>query len=113
MIEAAEDLGLTLVYSDMDRSVSVSNKANAEKGSIVAKGGESPHNFGTACDICLFKNGVEVSKRSELFKQFANLAKQKSGNRIAWGGDWKKKDEEHHFELRDWKKYQNDKYVIT
>lgn len=113
MLEAAEELGLTLVYSDMDRSVSASNAARKKKGNIVAEGGKSPHNYGTACDICLFKDGVAVSAKSALFRQFAELAKQKSGNRIAWGGDWRKKNEEHHFELRDWKKYQTDQYKIV
>ena len=113
MLEAAEELGLTLIYSDMDRSVSASNAARAVKGNIVAEGGKSPHNYGTACDICLFKDGKPVSAKSDLFRQFANLAKQKSNNQIVWGGDWNKKDEEHHFELRNWKKYQTDTYKIV
>lgn len=113
MIEAAEELGLTLVYSDMDRSVSASNAARKKKGNIVAAGGKSPHNYGTACDICLFKDGVAVSAKSALFRQFAELAKQKSGNKIAWGGDWRKKNEEHHFELRDWKKYKTNQHRIV
>ncbi len=113
MIEAAEELGLTLVYSDMDRSVSASNAARKKKGNIVAAGGKSPHNYGTACDICLFKDGKQVSTKSAQFREFANLVKQKSNNQIAWGGDWNKKNEEHHFELRNWKKYQKDEYKIV
>lgn len=113
MIEAAEELGLTLVYSDMDRSVSASDAARREKGDIVAPGGKSPHNYGAAVDICLFKDGVAVSAKSALFRQFAELAKAKSGNRIEWGGEWSKKDEEHHFELRDWEKYKNQENMIV
>ena len=113
MIEAAEELGLTLVYSDMDRSVSASNAARKNKGPIVAEGGKSPHNYGAAVDICLFKEGIAVSAKSALFRQFAELAKQKSGNRIEWGGEWRKKNEEHHFELRNWEDYKNSKYIIT
>lgn len=113
MIEAAEELGLTLVYSDMDRSVSASDAARRKKGDIVAPGGKSPHNYGTAVDICLFKDGIAVSAKSALFRQFAELAKAKSGNRIEWGGEWRKKDEEHHFELRDWEKYKNQENMIV
>ena len=113
MIEAAEELGLTLVYSDMDRSVSASNASRKKKGNIVAPGGKSPHNYGTACDICLFKDGKQVSTKSAQFREFANLVKQKSNNQIAWGGDWSKKNEEHHFELRNWKKYQTEQYKIV
>ena len=98
----------------MDRSVSASNASRAKKGSVVAKGGQSPHNYGVATDICLFKNGKLLSVNSSDFTQFAQLVKQKSNNRIAWGGDWKKKNEEHHFELYGWRsKYKTSENLIT
>lgn len=114
MIKAAEDLDLTLVYSDMDRSKSTSDIARAKKGSIVAPGGSSPHNYGAAVDICLFSNGKQVSTSSDLFKKYANLVKELSNNQIVWGGDWSKPDEEHHFELRGWReKYKKQEYLIA
>lgn len=113
MIQAAEEMGLTLVYSDMDRSVATSNAARAKKGNIVCKGGESPHNYGTAADICLFSNGKQVSSKSDMFRKFADRVRELSGDKIEWGGEWKKPDEEHHFQLRNWKKYKSSEYMIT
>lgn len=114
MIEAAEELGLTLVYSDMDRTVATSNACHAKKGSIVVKGGQSPHNYGVATDICLFKNGKLLSSKSTDFAEFAELVKEKSNYRITWGGDWNKKNEEHHFELTGWRdKYKKEENLIT
>ena len=114
MIEAAEELGYTLVYSDMDRTVAASNAGRAKKGDIVVKGGQSPHNYGVATDICLFKNGKMLSSKSADFAKFAELVKEKSNNRIAWGGDWTKQNEEHHFELRGWRdKYKNADCLIA
>ena len=61
----------------------------------------------------MFKNGKLLSSKSAEFAEFAELVKEKSNNRIAWGGDWNKKDEEHHFELRGWRsKYKNEKNLI-
>lgn len=113
MIESAEELGLTLVYSDMDRTVAASNAGRAKKGNLVAKGGQSPHNYGVAADICLFKKGKALNPNSPEFEEFANLVKQKSDNCIAWGGDWTKKGERHHFELQGWRdKYKNSENLI-
>lgn len=113
MLQAAEELGLTLVYSDVTRTVEESNKGRAKKGNLVAKGGESPHNYGVAADIVLFKDGKAIGATSDLQKQFANRVKELSGNKIAWGGDWKKKGESHHFELKGWReKYKKPEYLV-
>ena len=105
MQQAAEDLGLELVYGEISRTVAVSNAGNVSKGAVVAKGGSSPHNYGVAADILLFdkSTGKMVNKVSSLQEKFANRVKELSSGRIAWGGDWSKANEEHHFELRDWK----------
>lgn len=113
MLQAAEELGLTLVYSDVERTVAESDAGRAKKGDIVCKGGDSPHNYGVAADIVLFKDGKAVSSASSLQEQFANEVRRLSGNRIEWGGEWTKKGERHHFELRDWEsKYKSQQYLV-
>ena len=113
MLNAAKDLGLTLVYSDVERTVAASNAGRANKGSIVCKGGQSPHNYGVAADIVLFKNGKAVGVDSDLQTAFANKAKEYSNNRIEWGGDWHKKGERHHFNIRNWEsKYKNPSNLV-
>ena len=113
MLRAASDLGLTLVYSDTERTVAESNAGRARKGALVCKGGESPHNYGVASDIVLFKDGKAVGVDSDLQTAFAQKAKEYSNNRIEWGGDWRKKGERHHFEVRGWQsKYKNPSNLV-
>jgi hypothetical protein len=65
--------------------------------------------YGEKIDV----KGNLLSSKSAKFAEFAELVKEKSNNRIAWGGDWTKKDEEHHFELRGWRdKYKNEENLI-
>ena len=113
MQQAAKELGLTLVYSDVERTVAESNAGRARKGSLVCKGGESPHNYGTAADIVLYKDGKAVGVDSALQTQFAQRVKELSGGTITWGGDWQKKGERHHFELTGWRqKYKNPAHLV-
>ena len=108
MLRAASDLGLTIVYSDVERTVAESNAGRARKGALVCKGGQSPHNYGVTADIVLFRNGQPVGVNSDLQTQFAQKAREYSNNRIKWGGEWSKQGERHHFEVRDWQnRYKN------
>ena len=112
MQQAADELGLVLVFGELSRTVEISNTGNQNKGSVVAKGGSSPHNYGVAADILLFDkaSGKTINKISTIQEKFANRVKELSSGRIAWGGDWNKPNEEHHFELAGWKeKYKNSK----
>ena len=108
----ADEMGYTFVISDGSRSVAESNAARARKGTFVAKGGSSPHNYGVAIDIALYKDGKAVSGNQ--FKEYANRVKTEAG--ITWGGDWGsygQKYETQHFELADWKaKYKNPQNLI-
>lgn len=108
----ADEMGYTFVISDGSRSVAESNAARARKGTFVAKGGNSPHNYGVAIDIALYKDGKAVSGNQ--FKEYANRVKTEAG--ITWGGDWGsygQKYETQHFELADWKaKYKNPQNLI-
>ena len=113
MLKAAKDLGLTLVYSDVTRTVAASNAGRAKKGNLVLAGGESPHNYGVAADIVLVKDGKVVNPNSKIQTDFANKVREYSNNRIEWGGEWNKKGERHHFQIRNWKgKYKNSKYLV-
>lgn len=102
----------TLVYSDVTRAVAASNAGRARKGSLVARGGESPHNYGTAADIILYKDGKAVDVNSALQTRFAQRVKELSGGTITWGGDWQKKGERRHFELTGWRKYKNPSHLV-
>lgn len=118
MVQAANELGLTLIYSDMCRTVKQSDKSRAEKGDHVAPGGKSPHNYGVAADIVLLKDGVEIPNNSPLRKEFADRVSVLSGGKIAWGGNPKYyhtlyKKERHHFELRDWNKKSSPNFCKT
>ncbi len=113
MLKAAKNLGLTLVYSDVERTVAESNAGRAKKGALVCRGGESPHNYGVAADIVLFKNGQAVDVNSSLQTAFAQKVKENSNNRIEWGGDWSKQGERHHFNIRGWEqKYKNSSNLV-
>ena len=105
MQQAADELGLVLVFGELSRTVEISNTGNQNKGSVVAKGGSSPHNYGVAADILLFDkaSGKTINKISTIQEKFANRVKELSSGKIAWGGDWNKPNEEHHFELAAWK----------
>lgn len=111
--QAAADLGCDLVYSDIERTVAESNKARAKKGSLVCKGGQSPHNYGVAADFVLFKNGKEVNVNSDLQKAVVDRAIALSGNKIESGIYWRKKGERHHIELNNWQsKYKSSRYLV-
>lgn len=113
LLQAAKEHGFTLVYSDVTRTVAESNAGRAKKGSLVCKGGESPHNYGVAVDIVCYKNGKEVSVNSPEYTAFAQRATELSGNKIEWGGEWSKKGERHHFNLRNWKSsYKRNEYLV-
>lgn len=102
MLQAAEEQGCTLLISDVTRTIKTQEKCHSKKGDLVARGGESPHNYGAAVDIVLYKNGKAVNVDSDEYKNFAQRVLRLSGNKLEWGGEWEKKGEKHHFELRNW-----------
>lgn len=112
MLQAAAEQGMTLLYSDVTRTVAASNKGRETKGSLVCEGGESPHNYGTAVDIVLYKDGKAVGVDSDEYEAFAKKAVALSDEKIEWGGEWTKQGERHHFNLRGWKKYKSAEYLV-
>jgi peptidoglycan L-alanyl-D-glutamate endopeptidase CwlK len=60
-----------------------------------AKGGESNHNFGVACDVAIFR-GKEYCPEHPLYNELGTLGKSLG---LEWGGDWKFVDEPH-YQLR-------------
>lgn len=69
-----------------------------DKGAIVtrAKGGESWHNFGLACDLCrdgyVDRRGLQPDWRPESYEVLRELAAEVG---LEWGGDWKHPDRPH------------------
>src|SRR6185369_5836350 len=49
-----------------------------------AKGGQSNHNFGLACDICPFVNGKPEWDDAEAF---ARIGKEAKALKLEWGGE--------------------------
>ena len=107
----ADEEGLIFVISDGSRTVMESNSSRARKGDMVAPGGASPHNYGAAIDIALYRNGKNIS--AEEVAAFAQRVKAETG--IKWGGDFETKGniETHHYELANWRlKYKNSNNLI-
>ena len=61
-----------------------------------ADAGHSNHNFQIAFDIGVF-DGKNYLAESPLYKAVAVLGKQLG---FSWGGDWKSRTDEPHYELR-------------
>ena len=61
-----------------------------------ADAGESNHNFQMAFDVVVF-DGKNYLPESPLSKAAAVLGKQLG---LSWGGDWKSRKDEPHYELR-------------
>lgn len=128
MYEVAEQEGYTIVIGDFSRTASASDASRAQHGDIVARGGESPHNYGVAVDISLYdRDGNIIGYKSDEFRNFANKVKTASDNKIEWGGDWSadnrrrnndptswtKENEHHHFQLAGWRNsYKRDEYLL-
>ncbi|MCM1265089.1 MAG: M15 family metallopeptidase [Candidatus Gastranaerophilales bacterium] len=107
----ADEMGMTFVISDGTRSVAESNAARARKGTFVAAGGKSPHNYGVAIDIALYKDGKMVGGSE--YTEYANRVKAEA--HVDWGGDWGsygKKYETQHFQLASWKRYKTSDNLI-
>ena len=117
-MQAADEMGLTLVYSCVERTVAESDalRAQATDKRTVAPGGSSTHNFGIAADIRLYnKKGERIPIESPLYAEFANKVKRLSNNAIEWGGDWPDigNDERWHFNIRYRNKYQKCRVPIN
>jgi len=75
------------------------DEAENRKNVTGADAGHSNHNFGIAFDIGVFE-GRRYLEESPLYKAVAVLGKQLG---LSWGGDWKSRTDEPHYELRpDW-----------
>lgn len=68
------------------------------KGPVVtnAKGGQSFHNFGLACDLCPFKGGKPDWNDARAFDAIGAEAKRAG---LEWGGDWRKSPDRPHVQL--------------
>jgi peptidoglycan L-alanyl-D-glutamate endopeptidase CwlK len=68
-----------------------------------ARGGWSNHNFGMAVDVAPSMHGKDVSfdpDWNEVHPAFQIMIRELKAQGLAWGGDWKEKDDDH-FQLAD------------
>lgn len=67
-------------------------------GTIVtkAKGGFSNHNFGIACDLCVFVNGKD-EEGDKLYRKLHTDCGCPDG--FLWGGDWRSMPDTPHYQL--------------
>ena len=101
--------GITCIVTSGRRTIAEQDKLYAQgrttAGDIVtkAKGGQSPHNFGLAADLCPL-NPVDKSlwwnAPDDIWNVIHTLAEE--GNMLESGYDWKFKDKPH-VELPTWK----------
>lgn len=75
--------GITVCITSGRRTISQQNVLYAQgrtaKGSVVtnAKGGQSPHNFGMAIDVCPMKGGdLDWNAPDKVWRQIADIGKQ-------------------------------------
>ncbi|MCK9587898.1 MAG: M15 family metallopeptidase [Terrimicrobiaceae bacterium] len=82
-------------YSEQDALYA---QGRTKPGRIVtnARGGYSNHNFGTAWDVGIFKNGKYLDD-SPLYQKLGVIG-QSLG--LEWGGAWKSIQDEPHFEMK-------------
>jgi peptidoglycan L-alanyl-D-glutamate endopeptidase CwlK len=91
---------ITCVYRSNEEQEKLYAQGRTTKGKIVtnAKAGQSKHNKlpSEAFDIGFITLDKKLSWDSKLFKNFANIIKQKG---IKWGGDFKSIPDAPHFEI--------------
>lgn len=69
-----------------------------------AKGGQSPHNFGEAVDLCPMKDGNAWWNAPD--KYWQSLGGLAEGMGLVWGGNFKSIIDKPHVESKDWKNLQ-------
>lgn len=88
---------ITQGYRSIEEQNKLYGQGRTYAGPIVtfAKGGESYHNFGVACDFIFRKEGYNASK--ELWQTFGAIGKRHG---FEWGGDWKGFIDQPHLEMK-------------
>ena len=69
----------------MEVAVLLSQMQQEQRRNFVAKGGSSPHNYGVAIDIALYK------RQEKPFLELNSMNMQirlKTETGVTWGGDW-------------------------
>lgn len=98
LISNLADLGMDVRVVQGLRTIAEQNALYAQgrskpgKRVTNARGGQSNHNYGFACDLCRFKNGQPDWNDLEAFKIIGREAKKLG---LEWGGDWKFVDRPH------------------
>lgn len=71
-----------------------------------ADAGQSPHNFGMACDLCPMKDGAFWwNAPDNIWQMYGEMAE---GLGLTWGGNFKSICDKPHVELPTWKQTQTE-----
>lgn len=111
LIQAAEEIGITIVITDGFRSSEEQNilhsQGRSESGNIVtyAEGGESYHNYGLAIDFVLKMDDgdvvwdIERDDNGNGEPDWFEVAELGKGLGFDWGGDWQRFKDYPHLEM--------------
>jgi len=117
LIYLIEEEGLAVTVFETKRSNERQNNLK-KRGASKANAGQSPHNYGLACDFVLDTKKVKVQEREWQGKMYPDawdystpeakavydrLGELAESIGLEWGGRWKFLDVPH-VQLKDWKK---------
>lgn len=106
-----EESGIKVSVTSGRRTIAQQNQLYAQgrtlKGDIVtnAKGGQSPHNFGMAIDVCPYDDNGRLwwNAPKSVWLQIGIVGKECG---LIWGGDFKSITDFPHFEATNWREVQ-------
>jgi peptidoglycan L-alanyl-D-glutamate endopeptidase CwlK len=110
LLASLADIGLFVCVVSGLRTIQQQNQLYAQgrstKGAIVtnAKGGQSPHNFGTAVDLAPLTPKGEINWNDR--QGFMTIGKIAKEHGLVWGGDFKSIVDLPHVESPSWKTIQ-------
>lgn len=128
LIHAAAGQGMTVKAISGNRTYEQQNVLYAQgrtaPGGIVtnARGGQSNHNFGVACDFGIFVDSVYIDEAVDhhsfsgatMDKMYSALGAIGIGLGLSWGGSWSSIKDMPHFELRPgWAKLMSEGEMLT
>lgn len=101
--ERGVDLLVTCTYRSAEEQDAAYAQGRTHPGPIVthAKGGESAHNFGLACDVVPVRHGKPVWDTADPAWRVYGEEVARAG--LVWGGSWATLPDRPHCEARDWR----------
>ncbi|HEY0462047.1 MAG TPA: M15 family metallopeptidase [Pyrinomonadaceae bacterium] len=105
-LKTIRDEGINARVISGTRTYAEQNKLFAQgrfgnKGKVVtnARGGQSNHNFGLACDIGIFTDDGAYLGESPLYAKAGKIVTGAGINHVDWGGNWKKFTDRPHYQF--------------